>query len=96
MRKQVHTARNIQEERLDGTSVSCDDYMTLLIIGKFCTLNETSGQLTKGTFDWTGLMDCSHDWILQIAQTLADLEGYENTSAAHLAEVIHFLDTPHT
>ena len=44
----------------------------------------------QGAFERLGLTGRSHDRILRMARTIADLEGAEDISAAHLAEAIQF------
>ena len=44
----------------------------------------------EGAFERLGLTGRSHDRILRMARTIADLEGAESISAAHLAEAIQF------
>ena len=44
----------------------------------------------QGAFDRLGLTGRSHDRILRMARTIADLEGSEHIEAPHLAEAIQF------
>ena len=44
-------------------------------------------------FDIVGLTARSHDKVLRLARTIADLEGEENISAIHLAEAIQYRNT---
>ena len=44
----------------------------------------------QGAFDRLGLTGRSHDRILRMARTIADLEGAEGIEAAHLAEAIQY------
>ena len=90
VRQRVNAAREIQERRFAGTEVSCNAYMTPSMVGRYCTLDEAGDRLMKGAFDRLGLTGRSHDRILRMARTIADLEGAEDISAAHLAEAIQF------
>lgn len=90
IRKRVNAARDIQKKRFAGTTVSCNAYMTPPMIGQFCALDEAGERLMKGAFDRLGLTGRSHDRILRMARTIADLEGCEDISAAHLAEAIQY------
>ena len=64
--------------------------MTPSMVGRYCALDEAGDRLMKGAFDRLGLTGRSHDRILRMARTIADLEGAEDISAAHLAEAIQF------
>ena len=90
VRQRVNAAREIQKRRFAGTEVSCNAYMTPSMVGRYCALDEAGDRLMKGAFDRLGLTSRSHDRILRMARTIADLEGAEDISAAHLAEAIQF------
>ena len=90
VRQRVNAAREIQKRRFAGTEVSCNAYMTPSMVGRYCALDEAGDRLMKGAFDRLGLTGRSHDRILRMARTIADLEGAEDISAAHLAEAIQF------
>ncbi len=90
VRARVNAAREIQKKRFDGTSVSCNAYMTPPMIGQYCALDEAGEKLMQNAFDRLGLTGRSHDRILRMARTIADLEGCESISAAHLAEAIQY------
>ena len=90
VRARVNAAREIQKKRFAGTSVTCNAYMTPAMIGKYCALDAAGEKLMKGAFDRLGLTGRSHDRILRMARTIADLDGCENIQAAHLAEAIQY------
>ena len=90
IRQRVNAAREVQKQRFAGTEVSCNAYMTPAMIGRYCQLDDAGDRLMKGAFDRLGLTGRSHDRILRMARTIADLEGAEDISAAHLAEAIQF------
>ena len=90
VRQRVNAAREIQKRRFAGTEVSCNAYMTPSMVGRYCALDEAGDRLMKGAFDRLGLTGRSHDRILRMARTIADLEGAESISAAHLAEAIQY------
>lgn len=90
VRERVNSAREIQKNRFAGTSVICNAYMTPAMIGQYCTLDAAGEKLMKGAFDRLGLTGRSHDRILRMARTIADLDGSETIEVHHLAEAIQY------
>ena len=90
IRKRVNAAREIQKERYAGTGVSCNAYMTPAMIGKYCALDETCDAIMRRAFDRLGLTGRSHDRILRLGRTIADLAGSEAIRPEHLAEAIQY------
>ena len=93
VKQRVDKARAIQEERFAGSRTTCNAYMTPAQIKAFCPLDATGDALMKNAFDRMGLTARSHDRVLRLARTIADLDGEENISAAHLAEAVQFRNT---
>ena len=90
IRERVNAAREVQKKRFAGTEVSCNAYMTPAMIGTYCALDAAGEKLMQGAFERLGLTARSHDRILRMARTIADLEGSERIEAAHLAEAIQY------
>ena len=90
IRQRVNAAREVQKQRFAGTEVSCNAYMTPAMIGRYCRLDDAGEKLIQGAFDRLGLTGRSHDRILRMARTIADLEGAEAIEAPHLAEAIQY------
>ena len=90
IRQRVNAAREVQKQRFAGTEVSCNAYMTPAMIGRYCRLDDAGEKLMQGAFDRLGLTGRSHDRILRMARTIADLEGTEAIEAPHLAEAIQY------
>ena len=90
IRQRVNAAREVQKQRFAGTEVSCNAYMTPAMIGQHCALDAAGEKLMQGAFDRLGLTGRSHDRILRMARTIADLEGAEAIEAPHLAEAIQY------
>ena len=90
IRERVNAAREVQKKRFAGTEVSCNAYMTPAMIGQYCALDAAGEKLMQGAFERLGLTARSHDRILRMARTIADLEGSECIEAAHLAEAIQY------
>ena len=66
---------------------------TPALMGRYCALDEAGEKLLRGAFQRMGLTARSHDRILRVARTIADLEGAERIAPAHLAEAIQFRNT---
>jgi len=90
IRRRVNAAREVQKQRFSGTEVSCNAYMPPAIIGQFCALDAAGERLMQSAFDRLGLTGRSHDRILRMARTIADLEGAARIEAPHLAEAIQY------
>ena len=93
VKARVDDARAIQKRRFAGTDTTCNAYMTPAQIKAFCPLDATGDALMKNAFDRMGLTARSHDRVLRLARTIADLDGEGNISAAHLAEAVQFRNT---
>ena len=93
VKQRVDKARAIQEERFAGSQTTCNAYMTPAQIKAFCPLDPAGDALMKNAFTRMGLTARSHDKVLRLARTIADLEGEENISAIHLAEAIQYRNT---
>ena len=79
--------------RSAGTGVACNAHMTPSQIANFCRLDQAGEALMKNAFDRMGLTARSHDRILRVARTIADLDGDAAIGAQHLAEAIQYRNT---
>ena len=68
--------------------------MTNRMIDKYCRLDKECQQLLEKIIEHMGLSARACPRILKLARTIADLEGVENITAAHLTEAAsyRFLD----
>ena len=90
VRQRVNAAREVQKRRFEGTAVTCNAYMTPAMIGQYCQLDAAGEKVMQGAFERLGLTGRSHDRILRMARTIADLDGAENIQVQHLAEAIQY------
>lgn len=90
IRLRVNEARGIQRKRFSGAGIDCNARMGQSELREYCALSGESEQLLKMAFDKMGLTARSHDRILRVARTIADLDGAEDIAPAHLAEAIQY------
>ncbi len=93
VKERVDAARKLQAERFAGTEVSCNAHMTPPMLGQFCTLDDVGEKMLRVAFQRMGLTARSHDRILRVSRTIADLDGAEEISVTHLAEAIQYRNT---
>ena len=93
VRSRVNKARGVQKKRFAGTSVLCNAQMEPGMVGEFCKLDASGEKLLKGAFERLGLTARSHDRLLRVARTIADLEGSADIEDTHLAEAIQYRNT---
>ena len=93
IRARVNAAREIQKARFAGTDVLCNAQMTPAMVGEFCRLDDAGERLLKGAFERLGLTARSHDRLLRVARTIADLDGAADIDASHIAEAVQYRNT---
>ena len=93
IRERVNRARERQTQRLADSGVVCNAGMGPAQVGAFCRLDSEGEAVLRAAFLRLGLTARSHDRVLRVARTIADLEGCERISAAHLAEALQYRST---
>ena len=93
VKARAEAARSLQSRRFAGTGVTCNAQMPPALVGEFCRLDPAGERLLKTAFDRMGLTARSHDRVLRVARTIADLEGAADIGAAHLAEAVQYRNT---
>lgn len=93
VKQRVEAARSIQLSRFTQSGVTCNAQMPPSMIGEVCSLNADGDTLMKSAFDRMGLTARSHDRVLRVARTIADLDGAAQIEVAHLAEAIQYRNT---
>ncbi len=88
IRSRVVAARAIQRKRLEGTHLFCNAAMGRREVKAFCPLTATAESMLEKYFTALGLSARSHDRIIKVARTIADLAGSEIIDEIHLGEAI--------
>ena len=88
MRRLVLRAREVQRARFGNDTLNAQ--MSSPHLRKFCDLNDSCLLLMKQAMDELGLSARAYDKVRRVARTIADLEGAEQISEAHLAEAIQY------
>ena len=90
IKKRVNAAREIQNKRFKGTSVTCNAKMTPSMTREYCKLDDMSKKLLESCCENMGLSARAYDKILRIARTIADLDGCKNIELAHITEAVQY------
>lgn len=77
IRERVVTARNIQLDRFKKTSVTSNAAMTPRLVRQHCQLDAESTSYLSHAMEQMNFSARTHDRILKVARTIADLNGYE-------------------
>lgn len=93
VKARVSAARAVQSARFAGTDTTCNAYMTPAQIAAYCPLDAACDALMEAAFRRMGLTARSHDRVLRVARTIADLDGVADIAAEHLAEAIQYRNT---
>ena len=90
IRVRVNRARQRQHRRFEADETRCNAHMDSRELRRFCRLSPEGEELMKDAFDSMGLSARSHDRILRVARTIADLDESEEIGVEHLAEAIQY------
>ena len=93
VRSRVIAARTRQLERFSGTDAACNAQMPPSMLAQCCELDAPCEALMRSAFERMGLTARSHDRVLRVARTIADLDGAERIEPPHLAEAIQYRNT---
>jgi magnesium chelatase family protein len=90
VRARVVAARARQSERYGGNEVRTNAAMTPRLMAEHCRLDRSGLQLLAAAVERMGLSARGYDRVRKVARTIADLEGADNVTSAHLAEALQF------
>ena len=95
IKKRVEAARLIQLDRFSNQKgsqdyVRCNALMRPADVRAYCKLSKEAASLMKTAFQQLNLSARSHDKVLKLSRTIADLAGDNNIEVEHLAEAIQY------
>ena len=90
IRKRVEKARKLQQERYEGTGITCNARLTPKLLHTYCPLSESAEEILKAAFDSLGMSGRAYDRILKVSRTIADLDGCDVIDDRHIAETLQF------
>lgn len=92
IKTRVEKARAIQRSRFHDlkSAVTCNAQMTPALVRKHCLTDRDAKALLKTAFKQLNLSARSHDKILKVARTIADLANSDVINAQHMAEALQY------
>ncbi|MBC3805118.1 YifB family Mg chelatase-like AAA ATPase [Acetobacterium fimetarium] len=94
IKKRVDAARERQNERYQDLAIFYNAQLTPRLIERFCRLGSAEQKLMEKVYTKMNLSARGYHRILKLARTIADLDGSETISVAHLSEAIQYRGMP--
>ena len=88
IRQRVERARARQKERFGAGGTLVNAAMTHSQILRYCHLSTEAERLLAQAFQKLGMSARSHDRLLKVARTIADLDSSDGIEAQHIAEAV--------
>ncbi len=90
IKKRVVRAHEIQLKRYTKEGIFFNAQLNAAQVEKYCVLGEAEQKLLKAAFSSMDLSARAYHKILKVARTAADLDGNEEITVRHLAEVLQY------
>jgi magnesium chelatase family protein len=90
IRCRVIKARERQLQRLRGERIFSNAAMTPRMIRAYCKIDTASERMLEIAMQRLGLSARAYDRILKVSRTIADLEGAERITSAHVSEAVGY------
>jgi magnesium chelatase family protein len=88
IRSRVEMARERQKQRFGSEGTLVNAAMTHSQILKYCRLSDEAEKLLAQAFQKLGMSARSHDRLLKVARTIADLDSSDGIEIQHIAEAV--------
>lgn len=90
IKKRVNAARQIQNERLKGTGITCNAKMDPAATKLYCNPTPKAMVMLEQIFEKLDFSARAYDKVLRVARTIADLEGKTDILPEHIAQAVQF------
>lgn len=90
IKKRVEAARNIQLERFKDKNIYSNSEIGDRDLNKYCKLDSNCEKLMELAFKKYNFSGRSHNKLLKVARTIADLENSKDIRESHLLEAIRY------
>ena len=90
IKKRVVKAHEIQLQRYKKEGIFFNAQLNAAQVEKYCVLGEAEQKLLKAAFSSMDLSARAYHKILKVARTAADLDGSDEITVRHLAEVLQY------
>jgi magnesium chelatase family protein len=92
IKSRVEQARAIQRQRFENSksTATCNAQMPASLVRKHCRTTVAAKTLLKEAFKQLNLSARSHDKLLKVARTIADLAGSDIITDIHMAEALQY------
>ncbi|MDR1630598.1 MAG: YifB family Mg chelatase-like AAA ATPase [Oscillospiraceae bacterium] len=90
IKKRVNKAREIQQRRFIGSTVTSNARMDSAMTKELCILTQSAENLLKLAFERLNLSARAYDKILKLSRTIADLDCSEHIQEKHVSEAIQY------
>ncbi len=90
MREKVVKAFAIQKDRYKNTNITFNSSLKASLIHDFCPMTDAADATLKSAFRCFSLSARGYHKLLKVSRTIADLEGADIISEAHISEALCF------
>ncbi|OMD40373.1 YifB family Mg chelatase-like AAA ATPase [Paenibacillus odorifer] len=90
MYAEVMAAQAIQAKRFKRLPISWNSELSGASLRRYASLSREGAELLYDILENLGLSMRAHDRIIKLSRTIADLEGVQDITSAHLAEAVQY------